>query len=84
MRPLPVSLTETLALSYVEVEKTRSTEEALTLAYEQLNSELATLLAGAELLEKRITTEWTDTAVVLSCTVRCIENIAAQAEFEIG
>ena len=26
----------------------------------------------------------TDTAVVLHCTVRCIENIAAQVEFEIG
>ena len=84
MRPLPVSLTQTLALPYTEVEKTRLPEEALTLAYGQLDSELATLLEGAELLEKRITTELTDTAVVLHCTVRCIENIAAQVEFEIG
>lgn len=84
MRPLPVSLMQTLALSYTEVEKERLPDEALMLAYGQLDSELATLLEGAELLEKRITTELTDTAVVLHCTVRCIENIAAQVEFEIG
>ena len=84
MRPLPLSLTQSLACSYEEVEKTRSSEEALALAHEQLDADLAMLLEGAELLEKRITTEWTETAVVLHCTVRCIENIAEQAEFEIG
>jgi len=80
---LPILWETAFRHPYVECDATRTRDEALTLAYEALGRELATLSEEAELLEKQIKTEWQDDGVVLRCTVTCIENIAVQSEFEI-
>ena len=83
MRELPVSLVRRTYLPYELTTATRSPEEALDLAYAGLERRLADLSPGAQLLGKRIVTEITDTALVLICTVECVENIAVQAEFDV-
>jgi hypothetical protein len=73
----------TESLPYRMQTAVRTPEEASALAFAQLEHELAALSREAELLEKRITVSVTDTAVLLDCTLRCIENIAVQAELEV-
>ncbi len=82
-RPLPFFLTVTSAQTYAEREIRRTPEEALEAAYAALEEELEARSGELRLLEKRITTEMNDTALVLTCTVSCIENIAVPSEFEI-
>ena len=81
---LPLSLTVVRHRPYTESRAVRSYDEALALAYEELGVSLATLSEEAQLIEKQIETEWRDDAVILRCTVTCIENIAVQSEFEIS
>ena len=81
---LPVHLLVTERVPYRVQTAVRSPEEASTLAFAQLEHELAALSREVELLEKRITVSVTDTAVLLDCTLRCIENIAVQAELEVN
>ena len=80
---LPLSVEVVKRQSYVELDAKYTEEEALELAYAALARSLATLSEEAQLLEKQIETEWRDDAVILRCTVKCIENIAVQSEFEI-
>jgi hypothetical protein len=61
----------------------RTYEEASALAYAQLSRELAILTENAELLDKRIVVTPAEDRVILECTVKCIEDIAVQAELEI-
>ena len=53
------------------------------LAYEELARTLAARTEWSELLERRVETTLTDSALILDCTVLCIRNIAEQVEFEI-
>lgn len=80
---LPVSLLRTEARPYHTEWRERTAEEALSLCYEQLASELASLSGEVQLLQKETVTEIGESSVVLTCTVVCIENIAEQQEFEI-
>ena len=83
-RPLPVSLSLRLAEPYIAETCTRTQEEALQLAYDALDRQIAENLSEAQLLDKQIATEMTDTSVTLRATVSCIENIAVVQEFEVG
>ncbi|MBQ9806850.1 MAG: sporulation protein YqfD [Clostridia bacterium] len=80
---LPIGWTVTTAKCYRTEPITRTREEALTLAYEELEQKLAALSTDVQLLSKVITTEWNDGSVRLVCTLRCIENIAEQSEIEL-
>ena len=80
---LPFSVEVVKRQSYVALDARYTEEEALELAYASLARSLATLSEEAQLLEKQIETEWRDDAVVLRCTVKCIENIAVQSEIEM-
>ena len=80
---LPVSVTLYERRYYEEVTCIRSEQEALDEAYAQLSRELGAFSEGTQLLKKQITTTLTDDALILECTVLCIENIAEQAEFEV-
>ncbi len=82
--PLPVELTVSQILPYTVRTATRTPEEASALAYAELERSLAQLSDETQLLQKRITVTVTDTAVVLECTLECIEDIAVQHEFEIA
>ncbi len=81
--PLPISLLITERKPYSQSVVRRTPEQASTLAFAALERELSSLSKDTQLLQKRITTTLTDTSLVLECTVLCIENIAAQSEFEI-
>ena len=78
-----MSLTRVEILPYTVQVATRTPEQATRLAYAELEKELKTLAASAQLLEKRISATLTEDALILDCTVKCIEDIAQQVEFEI-
>lgn len=80
---LPFHLTVTERVPYVEQPATRTPTQASTLAYAALERELALLSDELLLLDKRITVTVTEDAVILDCTLHCIENIAVQAEFDV-
>ena len=80
---VPVFLTDTLIETRESVSVLRSKEEVLDLAYRELSALLEGLSADLQLLEKRIVTEWSDEGVTLHCSIKCIENIAKQVEFEV-
>ena len=82
-RILPLGWTVTKRLPYTVQTFHRTHEEATVLAYRQLAWELASLTEDAELLDKRIVATLAEDRVILDCTVKCIENIAVQAELEI-
>ena len=81
--PLPVTLTVKKALPYTEADFTRTTDEALELAFERLAGDLSRLSEEAQILQKNISTTITDTALTLDCSVLCIKNIAEQVEFDV-
>ena len=80
---LPMSISHTEVRPYSLRERDRSPEEALELCYEELEQKLSSLSDEVQILQKNITTEIREDAVILVCTVTCIEDIAAVQEFEI-
>ncbi len=63
----------------------RSDEQAMELAYAELDRRLEELTAaGATLLRKDIVCQPGETAYVLDCTLTLIENIAGTVEFEVS
>ena len=82
-KKLPVSLLSEKVCHYTLQTVTRTPEEALALAYDELELQIAVFSDGAELLSKQISTTLTETSLILHCTVTCIEDIAVQQEFEI-
>lgn len=80
---LPLSFRRETRRLWRETEAERTPEEALELAYARLTEELAGLSDGAQLLSKRVETTLTESALILDCTVLCIENIAVQVEFDV-
>ena len=80
---LPVGWRVTYAVPYEIRAEERTQKEALELAYAALESELAAVSGDVMLLSKEIRTEIGEDGVVLTCTLRCIEDIARQIEFEI-
>lgn len=81
--PLPVSLCVTEAAPYRTETRQRTQEEVLTLAYDALEERLSSFSEGTQLLRQEVVSEWTDTSLILHCTVYCIEDIAVQKEIEI-
>ncbi len=81
--PLPFSLTVQSLRYYQEMQRTRTPEEALELAYASLAALLGEFSSDTQLLSKEIKTTLTDGEVILLCTVTCIEDIAFQSEFEV-
>ena len=63
-------------MSYENINGTRSYEDASELAFFELSGLIENELASAELLQKTIRTEMTETAFLLECDVVCLENIA--------
>lgn len=80
---IPVGITVLHELPYSYRRTERTPEVALECAYAELDRRLASLSEEAQLLGKTIKTTFTDTSVILECTVQCLANIAVQSEFEI-
>lgn len=79
--PVGITVLHDLPYSYHRTERTP--EQALECAYAELDRRLSVLSQDAQLLSKTIKTTLTDSALILECTVNCLENIAVQSEFEI-
>lgn len=84
LHDLPISIGIVRRVPYEMQTAERTYEEALELAYAELDARLTALCEDAEILEKRVTTTLTDGSVILECTVSCLENIALQQDFEIA
>ncbi len=80
---LPLSFDVVTLQPYTLQPATRTHEEALELAYGELETYLSALSGDVQLLRKDVTTEITENALTLTCTLSCIENIAVQSEFEV-
>ena len=80
---LPVGLDITHWRPYTLKTVRLSYDEALDEAYAMLECRFSALAADAQLLRKDLHCTVTDDALILTCTVECIENIAVQQEFEI-
>lgn len=81
---LPISLTVSTCLPYEIVSAERSYEEALELAYRELEGRLSELSEDTLLLKKSVFTTLTETSLILECDLLCVMNIAEQVEFEIA
>ncbi len=81
---LPISFTSADVHTYTEVVRDRTAEQALALCYAELDRVLSESLSGSELLQKEITTEITDSEVVLHVTATVLEDIALQSPFEVS
>ena len=81
--PLPLSVTSVMRVPYTEETRTRTPEEALEAAYTALAQRLSAFSPEVQLLRKEIGTVLTDTSLILTCTVTCIEDIAVQQEFDV-
>lgn len=82
-KELPVGVQTVRYSEYSYEGVTRTDEELLALGYLRLEALLADALSGAELLSKQTETEIYEDRLVLSCRVRCIEDIACEREIEI-
>ena len=81
-RYLPLGLHDTRYLEYEFVERELSDEELSALAYEQMNSLIATELADAELLRRTTECELYPDRAVIKCKVKCLVDIAIAQEIE--
>lgn len=83
LQNLPIYLTVETRRLLREEPIQRTEAEALALAYERLELDLRRLAEDAQLLSRVTETTLTEDAVILECTVRCLEDIAEQAEFDV-
>ena len=83
LHDLPVSLSKRTYRPYTVKTAERSPEQALEIAYEQLENELSEISGEVQPIAKHVSTTITDTALILECRLDCVENIAVQTEFEV-
>ncbi len=83
LHDLPVSVLRRTYRPYTFQTDERTPEEALELAYEELERQLSALSGEVQLVGKHITTTITDTELILECRLDCVENIAVQTEFDV-
>ena len=73
---LPVSLESEVVLLYEMRDVVLTDRELTDQAYERLGQSLAAQTKGAMLVSKQVTSELTDTGILLVCRYECIKNIA--------
>ena len=79
----PISVRTVWYLPYAMTTATRTYEEAEELAYVELAQRIAALPGGAELLSKTVTVYRTPDALILTCRISCVEDIAAVRNIEV-
>lgn len=78
----PISVRTVWYLPYTLDTATRTYEEAEELAYVELAKKISALPGGAELLSKSVTVSRTPDALILQCTLTCVEDIGTVREIE--
>ena len=84
LHDLPVSASQKIYRPYTVKTISRTAEEALELAWGELEKQLSALSPDILLLEKRTQTQIGGETLALECELICVENIAVQREFEIA
>jgi hypothetical protein len=79
----PISTRTLWYVPYTETTATRTYPEAEELAYFELECYLASLPEGSELLGKSVTVHRTPDALIMSCTLTCLEDIAERRVIEV-
>ncbi len=80
----PISVRTVWYLPYEVTAATRTYEEAEELAYVELARQISALPGGAELLSKTVTVHRAPDALVLRCTLTCVEDIGTVREIDIS
>ena len=81
---LPVYLTTRLYREYELVSETVSEEEAVAAAMAEFRRQMDEALLDAELLEKTVTTEFTDGVYCLDCRLYVLTDIAETRDIPVG
>ncbi len=79
---LPFGVRTVSTVTYETSTEIRNENEAMELAYYRLNMEIGETLPEAQILNKSVTWESSESAYVLNCKVRCVENIGETVEFD--
>ena len=80
---IPVGYSKTEYLEYEEREIMLSEQEAMERAFAMLEEELSAFSQIAELLQKNIEFEISESAYILKCRIVCVENIAEVREIDV-
>ena len=79
---LPVSVSREELRPYRWESAERTPDETLDLAYSELAQSLSELSSEIQILRKDLSTAISDDALILTCHLYCLEDIAEQIEFE--
>ena len=80
----PISVRTVWYLPYAMTAATRTYDEAEELAYVELAQRISALPGGAELLSKSVAITRTPDALILQCTLTCVEDIGTVREIGIS
>lgn len=78
---LPLEKITSRYYEYQIKEVIRTKEEAVDLAFVELNNELKEALKTAELVSKSIKTHYKDQCVYIECDIYCLETISEEVQF---
>lgn len=81
---LPFGIRTVTYLEYEIKQSDRDIEMAMEQALHELSVQLIESSPEYELLRKQISTEITDTALILDCHIVCVQNVAVEKEIEIS
>ena len=79
---LPIGVKKVSSVPYTVTKERYTPEAAMDIAYFRLERQISSALPDAVILGKKIEGEMGESAYILKCTVKCIENIAETVEFE--
>lgn len=82
---LPLETHKKTYLGYTHESFKRTPEQAIDIAYQDLDGQISELInSGATILKKNVTGEIGDSSYILMCTLTMLENIAETVEFEVS
>lgn len=81
---LPIGMRTVSEIIFEERTERREADEAMEIAYYELSERIGRELSDAQILKKTIASELTEDSYILTCNVRCIENIGQVSEFDAG
>ncbi len=81
---LPIYINSVCYVPYEDKVVKISEEQAVTLAFNRLESEFFAIVGDADVISKNIEGAFTENSYILKCRAECIKNIAIPLEFEMN
>ena len=81
---LPIYINSVCCAPYEDKIVEISEEQAVTLAFNRLESEFFAIVGDADVISKNIEGAFTENSYILKCRAECIKNIAIPLEFEMN